>query len=302
MIEDVLEKYGYTKSQIETLKNKYLVKKTNQDTLEKIVKDKIYFLEKIGYKLNEIIKMTVLFPSIFTYSNDYIVDKIKYLIEKGYTKEEIIKMTKIVPAIYGYKKESIDKKIELLETIGFSKKEILKMTVRTPAIYGYNNQNIIDKIEDLKQIGYTKEQILKMMKDFPGIFSHNIAFINEKINKFIEFGFSKKDTLNITSQLPSLLGLSFENTKEKIIFLRKIGLENVITSYPKKLMQSIELMYARYNYLTKMKNISINEATYKYIFYDDKRFVIQFGIDKKSILELFPYQEEKSKTKKRNNV
>ena len=68
-------------------------------------------------------------------------------------------------------------------------------------------------------------------------------------------------------ELPSLFGLSFENISNKINYYREIGFDFYATEYPKNLMQSVELSYARYNYF---KNNNIEIKNYVYIFYGEK--------------------------------
>ena len=56
----------------------------------------------------------------------------------------------------------------------------------------------------------------------------------------------------------------------------------------------MELSYARYNFF-KDKGIFINSQNYRYLFYDEKKFLKQFGISKKELLLMYPYEMEEEK-------
>lgn len=96
----------------------------------------------------------------------------------------------------------------------------------------------------------------------------------------------------MTKQLPTLYGLSIENIKTKINYLREIKLNFIITQDTKKLMQSVDLTYARYEYLKEI-GYSISEENYAKLFYNNKRFIKQFAIAKNELLKKYPYQNIK---------
>ena len=161
---------------------------------------------------------------------------------------------------------NIKKVFLLLISLGYTKEEVIKMTKVLPSLYGYSEQKIINKIDFLISLGYTKEEVIKM-----------------------------------TKALPSLYGLSEENIREKIEYLKKIGLGFVIMDDTKKLMQSVKLTYARYEFFKNERNELITEDNYNKLFYGEKQFKKQYGIDKKTILERYPYEDpikELNKTKK----
>ena len=54
-------------------------------------------------------------------------------------------------------------------------------------------------------------------------------------------------------------------------------------------MQSLELSYARYNYFKK-NNIKIE--SFKNLFYDEMRFKNKYGVSKKELLLMYPYNKE----------
>ena len=85
--------------------------------------------------------------------------------------------------------------------------------------------------------------------------------------------------------------IGIENLKEKIEYFRKINLEFLVTHATKCLIQSIELTYARYEYLTKENGIIITESNYKRLFMGAMEFEKRFGIDKKTLINKYPYNK-----------
>ena len=106
----------------------------------------------------------------------------------------------------------------------------------------------------------------------------------------ISLGYSHEDVIKMTKVLPSLFGISIENIKQKITFLKQIDLDFIAVDDTKKLMQSIDLTYARYMFF-KDRGIVINEENYRRLFYNAKQFEKQYGIDKTTLLERYNYQE-----------
>ena len=96
------------------------------------------------------------------------------LISFGYTKNEVIKMTVSLPAIYSYSIENIKQKLDDMEALGYARAQVLKMTISSPQIYSYSIENIKQKIADMEALGYTRAQVLKMTVSLPSIYSLSI--------------------------------------------------------------------------------------------------------------------------------
>ena len=94
----------------------------------------------------------------------------------------------------------------------------------------------------------------------------------------------------MTIILPSLFSFSTENIRQKTIFLKQIDLDFIAVEDTKKLMQSIDLTYARYMFF-KDRGIVINEENYRRLFYNTKQFEKQYGIDKTTLLERYNYKK-----------
>ena len=105
----------------------------------------------------------------------------------------------------------------------------------------------------------------------------------------------------MTAALSTLYSYSIENIKQKITFLREIHLDFIAVEDTKKLMQSIDLTYARYMFLNE-KDIKVNRDNYKRLFYDAKQFEKQYGIDKSTLIEKYNYQEYLNSKKSANII
>ena len=99
--------------------------------------------------------------------------------------------------------------------------------------------------------------------------------------------------IKMTKSLPTLYGLSKENIEEKIRYLKEIGLESIVINDTKKLMQSVPLTYARYEFLTKEKGISIDEFNYRKLFDEETVFKKRYGVSKDVLLKKYSYEEYK---------
>lgn len=90
--------------------------------------------------------------------------------------------------------------------------------------------------------------------------------------------------------LPTLFGLSMENIIQKVDFYRSIGLEFIILTDTKQLMQSVKLSYARCMFL-KSFGISITIENYKMLFWGEKKFSKRFGITNQELALTYLYDK-----------
>ena len=283
---------GYNEKEAEEIVNTYPLCDFKDDSLIDNIKNIFGLFIKLGYTKEEIIKMTKFLPVLYSYSEEKISDKIEYMIQLGYTKEEVIKMTKILPTLYGYGNENINNKIEYMIQLGYTKEEVIKMTKLQPVLYSLSEEYINNKIEYMIQLGYTKEEIIKMTKLFPVLYGLSEEYINNKIEYMIQLGYTKEEVIKMTKLFPALYGLSEENIKDKIDYLNKINLGYIVLYDTKRLMQSTKLTYARYEYLKKEKGVIITEESYGKLFANAKQFERQYGINKQTLLEMYPYNKK----------
>jgi len=257
MILKLLKKYGYTDIQAKKIISNPTLDRMSNEKLLHSIEEKYLFLKSLEYTDEQIIKMIVSYPTIYSYSIHNMKSKIEDMKSLGYDKKDILKMLLFFPNLFGYGMANMRQKIDDMESLGYTKKEILRMTTFSPVIYGYSTDNIKNKINDIESLGYTRGEVIK-----------------------------------ITVNLPSIFGYSTENIREKILYLREIGLEDVVVLDPKKIMQSVDLTYARYRYLTEELGLTLDMLNYRYLFEGEKSFVRKFKISKGELLEKYNYENE----------
>lgn len=114
-------------------------------------------------------------------------------------------------------------------------------------------------------------------------------------------GYTKEEVIQMTKALPTLYGYNIENIIDKINLLRQINLKNVALTDTKRLMQSVDLTYARYAFF-KHIDIQINEDCYLYLFYSNKAFESKYGVSKSYLLDTYSYREYKERIKNESTI
>lgn len=150
-------------------------------------------------------------------------------------------------------------------------------------------------IEYLIEFGYSQLEAKQLVESYAICNFKEDTLLNKckETNQYlIDLGYTKEEIIKMTKLQPTLYGLSIENIKIKIDYLREIGLEFIIIQDTKQLMQSVDLTYARYEYLKEI-GYSISEDNYAKLFYNNKQFMNQFAIDKNELLKRYPYQNKK---------
>ena len=100
MIKAMFKQYGYTDKQIEKILESYIFRDRGEEFIINCLKEKFEFFSSVGYTKSQILKMTVVYPSLLTYGIDNFVKKIEFLKSLGYKDEEVIKITEIVNPTY----------------------------------------------------------------------------------------------------------------------------------------------------------------------------------------------------------
>lgn len=146
--------------------------------------------------------------------------------------------------------------------------------------------------ELLQEIGYDEISIEKIMKWYSAYLEDTLyRYILDTFEYFEKKSYSKKDIVKMTKLLPAIFGLSEENLNKKIEFYKEIDLEIIVMENTMRLMQSVELTYARYRFLNDL-GININQDNYRKLFYDQKAFAKQYGITNKELLNRYSYNQK----------
>lgn len=165
LIKEYLEECGYDDQQIQKLLNSRPLNSLKQETLLHNIERNYETLYRLGYKQEEIIKITMNLPAIYGYSTQNIKNKIKGLMEIGYTKQEVIQMTINLPSLIGYKLENTIEKIEYLKEIELEKLVVTNTVLLmqslelTYAHYEYLKENNFEMNEkNLRKIFYNNRE------------------------------------------------------------------------------------------------------------------------------------------------
>ena len=165
LIKEYLEECGYNDQQIQKLLNSRPLNAMNKKTLLHNIERNYEVLYRLGYKQEEIIKMTMNLPAIYGYSKDNIIKKVNGLMELGYTKQEVIQMTTNLSTLLGYNLENTKQKIEYLKEIGLEKAIVSNTIILmqslelTYAHYEYLKDNDVEMNEkNLKKVFYNNRE------------------------------------------------------------------------------------------------------------------------------------------------
>ena len=132
---------------------------------------------------------------------------------------------------------------------------------------------MIKKLTDMENLGYSRDDAIKMTKSSPAIYGFSLENMTQKLKDMENLGYSREDVIKMTKSLPTIYGLSLENIKHKIDFYREHDLDFISVSDTKKLMQSVELSYARMEFLDK-RGVVIDSSNYALLFMDAKKFFL----------------------------
>lgn len=287
--EELINKYPY-KTDKKRIPNSRITKPA-EETMSTKYYGMINYLVQLGYKKEEAIKMLKKNPTLTDLSPSSINDKINNFLEIGFTKEELRTLILKYPVILCMSIENIKIKTNAFRTLGYSNKDIIKISKRLPTIFCYSIDNIKTKIEDMISLGFTREEVIKMIRNFPSVLSISIDNIKNKINIFLEYGYTYDEILYTFEVIPAVMAYSPDSLREKLKYYNSIGISDRIKAHPIKLMLSLNLVYARYRYLTE-KGIVIDEKSSVKLFCNNKQFERVNGISKEALLSKYSYEKE----------
>ena len=125
--------------------------------------------------MNDIIRLTTIFPQLISLSSYNILDTIQIIESFGYSRSDSIKMTLGLPSIFGFKKETLIEKLEFYISIN------LKQVIKD------ESKNLIQGLE----LSYDRYNFLKGLS----CFNYKDMFMSQ--DKFIrKYGYSNEDIIN----------------------------------------------------------------------------------------------------------
>ena len=91
--------------------------------------------------------------------------------------------------------------------------------------------------------------------------------------------------------LPTMFCYDFINLKSKIDFLKSVKMEFIYLENTKRLIMSLDLMYARYEFYKTEENKIMDRSNSSVMFQSSKQFEKKYKISKNELLERYPYKK-----------
>lgn len=258
--------------------------------IEKI-KDKISFLNEFFYD-KEIDKIIVSDSFVLSLKRDVLKEKRDYLVSlfgEETIKQLILKNTDFL----SLKTENIQEKYEFFLNFGYSKELLIKMFVTYPNLISLTSDNIKGKFNVFLENGFSKDDFIELSSTSSNVLSISKENLEKKFFIFKELGYSLEEIRKLVIGYPSILAMSIENSfVPKLSFISKYdGIKREILNNPRKLMQSLSVTYARFNYLNSI-SFDFNTSGYSVLFTSHSRFEKSFNINKENLLEMYPLSIE----------
>lgn len=210
----------------------------------------------------------------------------KYFSSLGFDSTELIRMFKRNGDLSNCSVEKIKETFETLLLMGYNKDDTIKIISNCPYLFNLAKQSIITKVNEIQNLGYSFDDVIKMTVSYPNIFILNIENIKMKIYDMVNLGYTRDEVMQITVGFPSIFALNIENIREKKEFYDSIGLNNILLKKPLLLIQSVELSYARYKFLTS-QGITINDSNFNLLFISSSEFKKRYNIDSSDLMEKY---------------
>ena len=274
-------------------------KKMIIDNIRLLTKDELYIKDKIKYLTTfnidniKVKKMCVDYPNLLLLSKNNIEDSLRYL--NSYFKDTELKENKDLielfvknPRIVSYDENKINDKINWFSEKGYSLTDSLKVLTGAKSVISldYNlDGNMDNKYKFLlNTLGYKPEQIIYITTIYPEYYTLSNELIINRLIVFYKF--------------PQIVSLKEDNINNKYELLSKLNMLNIFIEKPKYLMQSLNLISIRYDYLIN-KGIKVDNTCYKKLFLSSKKFKKSYGVTNEELLNL--YKKEGNYNEQRRN-
>lgn len=216
MLKEYMISLGYKENEIDKIRNTYPVVKCGDEYLCISVKDLFKLFLNYGYSKSQIMKMTIERPQLFCLI-DVLEGKMNHYEKLLGNKKIVIKVTVDYPTLYSYDMDSVDNKIEELIKLGYKRDIIIKNIKNYPELLGLSIEDNIKKIiKDLEKIGFTLKDVLKITSKNMSIFGRDIESIKDTIKKLESFGYSRKDVISMIKKHPAILNYAISRLEQRI--------------------------------------------------------------------------------------
>ena len=110
--------------------------------------------------------------------------------------------------------------------------------------------------------------------------------MKQKMEDLISLGYSYKEVIIITKKFPQIYSSSIDDIREKKEFYDFLGIGFIILLEPRRLIQSLNLSYARYMFLLSI-GIHINKDNFRKLFIEEKQFIKLYNKTNEDIINQY---------------
>lgn len=294
LLDTLLRKLGFQKSEIGKIKSSYSLRKYTEKKLVKRIYLAYMFILSLGYSPKETCTIIAKCPSAGGYSTNTLSRKIENLANLGFSAKEISKLIKSNPKILSYSTTTVKDKFDFFLSIGMPKAKVIKMVAHHPKILSYSidqYKSTIKFLYDLK-LDFTKEDIIEILVFTPQITALDQNNIQSKVDMLKSKNFTPQEIRSMIVNYPNFLGQDSNKLSRKIDIYIELGIINLIIKDSKRLMQSLELTVARVRFLQD-KVFKGDKKNYHRIFKSQDIFKKMYQIDSETLKLLYAEEIKK---------
>ena len=145
------------------------------------VNKKVDDLIKLGYKKDIIIKNIKNYPELLGLSiEEKIIPMINDLNKLGFSMKDVLKITSKNMSIFGRDIQSIKNHMNKVESFGYTHQEVVSMIKKHPSILNYAIERLEQRMTDMKNLVGNYDDVLNIMKANPSLFGNDMDTIREK--------------------------------------------------------------------------------------------------------------------------
>jgi len=189
-----------------------------------------------------------------------------------------------------------------MKGIGYSDSDIVRIR-NSYILKRYNDLGLYNKINDilcyLFLYGFSREELIIITRTFPTIYSYSIDIIKNKFLGLRGLGYSNEEIRMMIVKYPALFGRDIKDIKIKKNFFEKIGIGDIVVNNSHFLMQSFDLVFARYMFYRGL-GIRIDHGNMNLLFMKQAAFVKKYGKTNKQLIMLYNYDEYMKKIRSKN--
>ena len=143
-----------------------------------------------------------------------------------------------------------------------------------------------NRITNLRLQGFCIFEVKELIEKFPPVLGMTIENVNSKIETLKKYGYNEDEYISTILKNPTILNSSIEYIENFFNLMNIIGVPDPLEKFSRLKYVSLNLTYARYQYLTS-KGIPAGNYGYSKLFIDGKKFEQKYGISTEELLKQY---------------